>query len=62
MKWIFHEPEAGVIYSLTTDQPTTSDIFGNKSLVSKTLFQLQHRRNDETTSVSFRSYQFSAIK
>ena len=31
----------------TDDCPTTSDIFGNKSLVSKILFRFKHTRNDD---------------
>ena len=38
MKWIYHELEARVIYSLATD-PTTSGILSNESHVSKNLFR-----------------------
>ena len=36
--WIFHERKARVIY-FTDDLLTISEILGNKSLVSKTLFR-----------------------
>ena len=52
-------PSGGEIF--IDDWPTTSDILGNKSLVSKTLFQFYHTRNDEKASVSFRCFQFSAF-
>ena len=37
----------------TDDRPTTSDILGNKSIVSKTIFILTHKK-DGKASLSFR--------
>ena len=56
MKWICHEREAQVIYSLTTNrQPVI--YWATKKLVSN----LYHTRNDEKASVSFKCFPVFAI-
>ena len=60
MKWIFHEREARMIYSLTTDrQPmiylTTYHLLARLYIDSNT------QKNDEKANVSFICFEFFAI-
>ena len=59
MKWIYHEREARVIYSLTTDGQPVID-WATNHLLARIYFD---SNTQETTKavVSFRFFQFSAI-
>ena len=55
MKWIYHEHEAGVIYSLKTDrQPVIYMYLATNYLLARLISILKHKKNEEKASVSFR--------